>query len=74
VEKQQSITLVLETESIVHPLTGIGRYTYELAKAFRSFSKIKDLQLFNRGKWQDPASLESVIDDRRLPANHPQIS
>jgi glycosyltransferase involved in cell wall biosynthesis len=52
------LNLILETDSVIHPLTGIGRYTYELATKFRQMPAIGDLKLFSRGQWQDPAAIE----------------
>ncbi|KHL71850.1 mannosyltransferase, partial [Pseudomonas putida] len=38
--------LILSVEPIRFPLTGIGRYTYELASRLQKSSEITDLQLF----------------------------
>lgn len=39
--------VILNVEPIRFPLTGIGRYTYELAKALRTSSCIDELKLFS---------------------------
>jgi glycosyltransferase involved in cell wall biosynthesis len=58
------LDLILETDSVIHPLTGIGRYTYELATRFHRMSAIGDLKLFSRGQWQDPAAIEDPGETR----------
>lgn len=39
--------IVLSIEPVRFPLTGIGRYTYELAHALRGSSEVKSLKLFS---------------------------
>jgi glycosyltransferase involved in cell wall biosynthesis len=55
------IRLLLETDAIVPPLTGIGRYTLELTKAFRDSREVEDLRCFSRGQWY---SAEKIIAEQ----------
>ncbi|MEH6590852.1 MAG: glycosyltransferase family 1 protein [Halioglobus sp.] len=63
------VNLILETDSVIHPLTGIGRYTYELATRFHQMSAIDDLKLFNRGQWQNPDTIEDPGSTRPDPSD-----
>lgn len=38
--------IILSVEPIKFPLTGIGRYTYELAKGLQSSNEIEELHFF----------------------------
>ena len=49
------IRLVMETDAIVHPLTGIGRYVLELLQAFNESDAIADLRCLSRGRWYKAA-------------------
>ena len=52
------IDLILAVDSIVPPLTGIGRYTFELAGGMRRHAQIDTLRCFDTGRWApdpDPA-------------------
>ena len=51
---------ILETDAIIRPLTGIGRYALELVKAFRVSPDIQDLRCFSRGQWRSP---EKIVKD-----------
>ena len=44
--------VILATDSIFWPLTGIGKYTFELAKRYSSDNRLSDIRFFNMGHWQ----------------------
>lgn len=44
--------VILTTDPVFWPLTGIGKYTFELAKRFSNESRISDIRYFNLGRWQ----------------------
>ena len=52
--------IILATDPIFWPLTGIGKYTFELAKRFSSEPGLSDIRFFNMGRWQDDAELWQV--------------
>lgn len=54
-----SIRLVLETDAIVSPLTGIGRYTLALLEQFVQREEFEDIKCFSRGRWQSATTLTS---------------
>ncbi|MBN6403436.1 glycosyltransferase family 1 protein, partial [Enterobacter hormaechei] len=43
--------VILNTESVRFPLTGIGRYTYELAKALQKQEALASLRFFAAGQF-----------------------
>ena len=43
--------IILNVDAITHPLTGIGRYTLELAQALQKMDSVTDLKLFSAGQW-----------------------
>lgn len=45
--------VILNVDAISQPLTGIGRYTLELANALKNISSIEQLKLFSNGRWID---------------------
>lgn len=51
------VNLILETDAIVAPLTGIGRYTLELLRAFQHSDDIADMRCVSRGQWQNPGKI-----------------
>lgn len=52
------MNVVLDVDPISPPLTGIGRYTLELARGLRSDPRVGELRLFSYGRWvDDPESL-----------------
>jgi glycosyltransferase involved in cell wall biosynthesis len=57
----QGIRLILETDAIVPPLTGIGRYTLELVKGLHHNQDIGDLKCISRGQWHSP---ETIINEQ----------
>lgn len=56
-DKTTPIRLIFETDAIIPPVTGIGRYARELLMAFIGSPEIEDLRCFSRGRWQSPQSL-----------------
>jgi alpha-1,3-rhamnosyl/mannosyltransferase len=52
--------IILATDPIYWPLTGIGRYTFELAKRYSSDPRLADIRFFNMGRWQDVTELTTV--------------
>lgn len=44
--------IILATDPVFWPLTGIGKYTLELAKGLSHSNSIEDLRFFNMGRWQ----------------------
>jgi glycosyltransferase involved in cell wall biosynthesis len=53
------IRLVLETDAIVSPLTGIGRYTLALLEQFVQREEFADIRCFSRGRWKSADKLTS---------------
>ena len=49
--------LVMGGESLEGPLTGIGQYTYHLAKGMLASPDIEDFKLLAHGRLRDPSSL-----------------
>ena len=45
------MNIILNTESVSFPLTGIGRYTYELARALERQAEIDSLRFFAAGRF-----------------------
>lgn len=62
------LKLILSIETIRYPLTGIGRYTYELARYMQGADRCRDLQFFTgSGFTQDiPVAAESAGSGYRL--------
>lgn len=53
-----SLKLVLSVEALSPSLTGIGRYTWELAQRLPEHAHLQDVQFYRGGRWVDePASL-----------------
>lgn len=52
------MNVVLDVDPISPPLTGIGRYTLELARGLRADHRVRELRMFCRGRWiEDPERL-----------------
>lgn len=50
--------VILSVDAIFPPLTGIGRYAWELATRLPAVAEIEELRYFGYGKWiNDPATL-----------------
>ncbi len=63
--------VILGTDSLMPPLTGIGRYTKELLSGLLSSPEIEDLRCFSLGRWHAPqeylgAAEHSAADQVRL--------
>jgi glycosyltransferase involved in cell wall biosynthesis len=56
------VKVVLAVDAIIPPLTGIGRYTWELANYYSGLTdKLDDVRFYMAGRWiQDPAQLLEV--------------
>lgn len=53
-----SLSLILSVDAIFHPLTGIGRYAWELASRLPHHSLVGSLRFYLKGRWiEDPAKL-----------------
>lgn len=50
--------VILATDPIFWPLTGIGKYTFELAKRFSVDPKLSSIRFFNMGRWQDSIDIQ----------------
>lgn len=61
--------IILSVDSVRFPLTGIGRYTYELAQHLRAVNEL-DLQLFSNGNFisslPDKETLNNGHDNEKL--------
>lgn len=58
---RQGVRLVLSVDAIMPPLTGIGRYAWELAKRLPAAPGIGDVRYFSLGRWvSDPQALLGV--------------
>lgn len=53
--------VILSSDSIKFPLTGIGRYSYELIKAFREIDDIRDLKFLNGYSVSDKLDFEHSV-------------
>lgn len=51
------INLILGTDSVAAPLTGIGRYTLELARGLSRHADVTRLRYFSLGLWQNLPAL-----------------
>lgn len=57
---------ILDVSAIRPPLTGIGRYAWELAQHFRTSVRLDDVRYFSNGYWiNDPAELLSIRPYKR---------
>ncbi|AVO48662.1 glycosyltransferase family 1 protein [Melaminivora suipulveris] len=62
------VDLILGADSIAAPLTGVGRYAYELARGLPEHPGIGRMRFFSRGRWLGRESLlgaERVVPDGR---------
>lgn len=71
-----ALDVILAADSLRPPLTGIGRYTYELAKRLANHADIERLRYFSMGRWVvDPlAGLDGMqpVSKKPLP-EHPSL-
>ncbi len=59
----QALNIVYNVDAITHPLTGIGRYTYQLGLQLQHHSAVDDLKLYSGGRWPD--GFEALADSNR---------
>ncbi|QIK36795.1 glycosyltransferase family 4 protein [Caldichromatium japonicum] len=53
--------IILDVDAIRYPLTGIGRYAYELSKGLAQHPRVRSLRLMANGRWVvDPAPWASA--------------
>ncbi len=62
-EKSDGIRLILDTDAIISPITGIGRYALELLRNFATSEEIIQLRCFDRGRWR---STDEILSSYRL--------
>jgi alpha-1,3-rhamnosyl/mannosyltransferase len=55
-----SMKVILATDPVFWPLTGIGKYTLELATRFSAESRLTDIRYFNMGRWQSAKELRQA--------------
>ena len=68
-----AIDLILGADALRPPLTGIGRYTYELAKRLARSQEITQLRYFSMGQWvADPLAALALPADAAAPASPPE--
>ena len=60
--------VILAVDSLVAPLTGIGRYAYELVQRLPQHPLVESLRFFSFGLWVDGAALGQLV------TTSPQIS
>jgi hypothetical protein len=57
------LNLILSIEALSPDLTGIGRYTWELAQRIPHYKQLSGVQFYRNGRWvQDPGSLVKPAD------------
>lgn len=63
--------IILATDPMFWPLTGIGRYTFELAMKLGSEPKVTDIRFFNMGRWQEFTEFERFRYERKPESSVP---
>ena len=63
--------IILSTDPIRWPLTGIGRYTYELARRLESNARVTDCRFFNYGRWQQSKDFLPFGDEKSRTVGSP---
>ncbi|WP_228346244.1 glycosyltransferase family 4 protein [Venatoribacter cucullus] len=58
---RMTVNVILNTEAIRSPLTGIGRYSYELAKALQEHPEIDSLRFFASGRFSEALPVAEVL-------------
>ena len=56
--------IILATDPVFWPLTGIGKYTLELARRLSSNPRIADIKFFNLGRWQGATDLHRFVNEK----------
>lgn len=54
--------VVMAADAIHQPLTGIGRYAFELSRELRGIAEIDKLEFFSYGVWKDWPSIEHIAN------------
>ena len=54
--------VILATDAIVAPLTGIGRYAFELAQRLPTHALIEQARFFWFGRWLDSSDLARLAE------------
>jgi alpha-1,3-rhamnosyl/mannosyltransferase len=49
----QTLNIIYNVDAISHPLTGIGRYTFQLGRELQQHPEVTDLKLYRGGRWPD---------------------
>ena len=65
--------IILATDPMLWPLTGIGRYTFELVKKLGSESRITDIRFFNMGRWQESAEFARFDHESKDELSNPRM-
>lgn len=55
--------IILATDPVFWPLTGIGKYTLELARGLSREPTLADLRFFNMGHWQNTENLRQFSNE-----------
>lgn len=63
--------VILAADAIVAPLTGIGRYAFELAQRLPEHPLIEQMRFFSYGRWLDQNDLARLAEARPRPAAAP---
>jgi glycosyltransferase involved in cell wall biosynthesis len=66
------LKLILSVEALAPALTGIGRYTWELAKRLPQATDIESVRFFRNGRWVD--NPEALLAAAKAPTAEPQAS
>lgn len=53
--------LIFAADAIFPPLTGIGRYAWELARRLEQDSRIEDIRLFSMGRWTPSLEIQAGV-------------
>ena len=60
------LDIILGADALQQPLTGIGRYSYEIARQLRTHSDVDRLRYFSLGRWvPDPIDALATQPDRQ---------
>lgn len=55
--------IILATDPIFWPLTGIGKYTLEIARRYCSEPRLSDIRFFNLGRWRSVHEIQQLSDE-----------
>ena len=69
------LRIILSVDSLRQPLTGIGRYTYELAKGLAEHEDVDELRLLDRYTWYQRADdLINLKESSSIPSASQRLS